>query len=99
VNGGKIPGDQPSSPGQTPGQTCARRHVLRFDVAPETLALWREAMDQLRRSSNSPLDDDSALLLMARHVLGGPRDEGRASYQIALCLCAECGQGCQQASG
>jgi hypothetical protein len=49
----------------------ARRHVLRFEVTPETLALWREAMDQLRRSSNCALDDDSALLLIARHVLGG----------------------------
>jgi hypothetical protein len=96
---GKIPGDKPCSPGQTPGQTEARRHVLRFDVAPDTLALWREAMDLLRRSSNSPLDDDSALLLMARQILGGPRDEGRASYQIALYLCPECGQGYQQASG
>jgi hypothetical protein len=55
------------------------------------------AIDQLRRSSNCALDDDSALLLMARHFLGGPRDEGRASYQIALCLCAECGKGQQQA--
>jgi hypothetical protein len=73
--------------------------VLRFEVTPETLALWCEAMDQLRRSSNYALDDDSALLLMARHVLGGPHDEGRASYQIALCLCPECGNGQQQAGG
>src|SRR4051794_37017282 len=75
---GKSPGDKPS----TLGQPEARRHVLRFEVAPETLALFREAMNKLRRSGN-PLDDDSALMLMARHVLGGPDDEGRASYQIA----------------
>jgi hypothetical protein len=36
---------------------------------------------------------------MARHVLGGPRDEGRASYQIALSVCPQCGSGRQQASG
>jgi hypothetical protein len=34
---GKSPGDRPSSG----GQPDARRHVLRFDVAPETLALFR----------------------------------------------------------
>jgi len=34
-------------------------------------------MNKLRRSG-TPLDDDSALILMARHVLGGPIDEGRA---------------------
>ena len=36
---------------------------------------------------------------MARHVLGGPGDEGRASYQIALSVCPECGGGRQQAGG
>ena len=91
---GKIPGDKPSSA----NQPDARRHVLRFDVAPETLALFREAMNKLRRGG-TPLDDDSALMLMARHVLGGPGDEGRASYQIALSVCPQCGRGHQQASG
>jgi hypothetical protein len=39
------------------------------------------------------------LLAMARHVLGGPRDEGRASYQIALTVCTECGRGHQPSGG
>ncbi len=39
------------------------------------------------------------LMLMARHVLGGPAEEGRASYQIALSVCAECGRGHQHANG
>jgi hypothetical protein len=82
---GKGPGDNPSSP----SRVSERRHVLRFEVAPETLALFREAMHALRRSSGQPLDDDSALLLMARQVLVGPRDEGRASYQVALTVCPE----------
>jgi hypothetical protein len=76
---GKSPGDGPSSA----GNPDARRHVLRFEVAPETVALFREAMNKLKRSG-TPLDDDSALMLMARHVLGGRADEGRASYQIAV---------------
>jgi len=92
---GKSPGDGPSSP----QRASERRHVLRFEVAPETFALFREALTALRRSTDSSLDDDAALLALARLALGGPRDEGRASYQIAVTLCAECGRGHQLASG
>src|SRR5438477_751756 len=92
---GKAPGDRSCSP----SQGSARPHVLGFEVAPETLALFREAMNQLRRSSGTRLDDDSALLLMARHVLDGPSDDGRASYQVVLSVCPDCGRGGQQAGG
>lgn len=92
---GKVAGDLPTSP----SLPSAQRHVLRFEVAAETLALFREAMNQLRRSSGGPLDDDAALMLMARQVLGGPSDAGRASYQIALSVCPECGRGRQRANG
>jgi hypothetical protein len=34
---------------------------------------------------------------MAREVLGGPADEGRANYQIAVSVCAESGAGRQEA--
>ena len=92
---GKRPGDEPSAAGLSP----PTRHVLRFEVEPETFALFREALTALRRRSNESWDDDSALLEMARQVLGGPRDEGRASYQIALAVCPSCGCGRQQANG
>jgi hypothetical protein len=35
---------------------------------------------------------------MARHVLGGASDEGRANYQVALSVCATCSRGQQLAS-
>jgi 5-methylcytosine-specific restriction endonuclease McrA len=92
---GKCPGDDPSAA----GLPSATRHVLRFEVAPETLALFREALTALRRRSGEAWDDDSALLEMARQVLGGPQDDGRASYQIALAVCPSCGCGRQQANG
>lgn len=92
---GKTPGDTPSSH----SRSAARRHVLRFEVTPETLALFREAISKLRRSSGGHLDDDDALMLMARHVLGAPSDDGRANYQIALSVCPECRRGGQLASG
>src|SRR3970282_1350547 len=77
----------------------AKRHVLRLEVEGETLAAFREAMAKIRRDAGGPLDDDAAILLLARHVLGGPSDEGRASYQIALTVCERCGRGRQQGSG
>jgi hypothetical protein len=92
---GKPRGAAPSSPASPE----TRRHVLRFEVASETLCLFREAMNKLQRDSGASLDDDSALMLMARHVLGGPGEEGRAAYQIALSVCPRCSQGAQQASG
>jgi 5-methylcytosine-specific restriction endonuclease McrA len=92
---GKCPGDTPSSP----SQPSERRRVLRFEVAPETFALFREAMIALRRSTDAALDDDSALLALARIALGGPRDDGRASYQISISVCPECGRGHQLAGG
>jgi len=92
---GRHPGDKPSAA----GPSSPTRHVLRFEVEPETFALFREALSALRRRSSEAWDDDSALLEMARHVLGGPEDDGRASYQIALAVCPSCGSGQQQASG
>jgi hypothetical protein len=44
--------------------------VLRFEVSAETLAAFREAMRRINAQSGEKLDDDSALLLMARAALG-----------------------------
>ncbi len=92
---GKHPGDTPT----TRSDPSMRRHVLRFEVTGETFALFREALGELRRRSSSSLDDDAALLQMAREVLGGPADDGRSSYQVALTICAACRAGHQDGSG
>jgi hypothetical protein len=70
-----------------------------MEVSAETLATFREAMGKLRRDAGESLDDDAALLLLARCALGGPGDGGRAGYQIALTLCESCKQGWQQGRG
>jgi hypothetical protein len=92
---GHRAGDLPSAP-KTAG---AERHVLRFDVSGEVLATFREALAKLRRDADGSLDDDAALLLMARHVLGGPADEGRASYQVAITVCEACQRAMQTGRG
>jgi hypothetical protein len=92
---GRHPGDDPSSP----PDRSVQRHVLRFEVAAETFALFRDALKELRRRSDAELDDDTALFELARGLLAGPRDEGRASYQVVLSVCPACGSGRQHTGG
>ncbi|MEO8180802.1 MAG: hypothetical protein ABI895_18360, partial [Deltaproteobacteria bacterium] len=95
VLAGRRQGD---APGSAPDPS-AQRHVLRFEVTAETFALFRDALRELRRRAGAALDDDSALLELARCVLGGPHDEGRASYQVVLAVCPECNSARQHAQG
>jgi hypothetical protein len=92
---GLAPGDRPADR-RRPEFV---RHILRFEVGAETLATFREAMKAIQKSSDQRLDDDAALLLMARQILGGPRDAGRASYQVVVTHCEDCGRGFQHANG
>jgi hypothetical protein len=92
---GAAPGDAPNAPRQPE----AKRHVLRLEVSAETYATYREATGHLQREAGGGLDEEAALLIMSRQVLGGPKDEGRASYQIAMTVCPECGHGEQQGRG
>ena len=64
---GRARGDRPSD-AQRPELA---RHVLRFEVSGETLAAFREAMSWLREQSGQALDDDAALLMLARSALCG----------------------------
>lgn len=73
--------------------------MLRFEVSADAYALWREAVAQLRHESGGQLSEDDAFLMMARHVLGGPKDAGRSNYQVAMTVCAGCGRGFQQGRG
>jgi hypothetical protein len=89
-------------PGARPGDVSdprLKRHVLRFEVSGEVLATFRDAMAKIRRDAGGALDDDAALLLLARTVLEGPRDEGRSNYQVALTVCESCRRGQQQERG
>jgi len=86
---GHVRGDRPTDP-QRPSSP---RRVLRFEVTPETYALFREAESKVQRASGGQLDSDELLLAIARQVLGGPTEEGRAPYQVAVTVCPECRRG------
>ncbi len=90
-NLGSLPTD-PAEPG-------LERHVLRFDLSGEVLATFREALAEVRREAGGALDDDEALLLIARRVLSGPSETGRSSYQVTLTVCEDCERTRQTGNG
>jgi hypothetical protein len=94
-----VSGHRPGSRPDDAPDVSAKRHVLRLDLSGEALATFREAMAKIRRDAGEALDEDAAVLLLCRQVLEGPRDEGRASYQIALTVCERCRHGRQQGRG
>jgi hypothetical protein len=94
-----VSGHRPGARPNDPPDPRAVRHVFRFEVSADTFATFREALAKLRRNAADPLDDDEALLLMARHILGGPTDAGRSSYQVTLDVCGRCRRGHMQACG
>jgi hypothetical protein len=93
-----VSGHRPGSLPDEPPEPALQRHCLRFEVSGEVLATFREALAKLRRDAGGHLEDDDALLLMARQVLGGPVDDGRASYQVELTVCEECERTLQRAN-
>ena len=94
-----VSGHAPGSLPDEPREAGLERHVLRFEVSGHTMASFREAVAKLRRGAGEHLDDDATLLVLARHVLGGPTDDGRASYQIAIDVCEDCRRARQIADG
>jgi hypothetical protein len=92
---GKEKGQRPSDPADPKVKT----HRLSFEVSSEALAMFKDAVDKLRRDTGEPLTESEALLLLARRELGGPGDEGRSTYQVAMTVCEHCGQGFQQVCG
>ncbi len=92
---GLVPGDRPGDP----ADEGVRRHVLRFEVTGETYSLVREAKAYIEREVGHSLGDDDVLAMIARTVLQGPTDEGRANYQIAMTVCRVCERGWQDGAG
>jgi hypothetical protein len=94
-----VSGHRPGSRPEDAPDVSAKRHVLRLELSGEALATFREAMAKIRRDAGEALDEDAAILLLCRQVLEGPREAGRASYQIALTVCERCRHGMQQGRG
>jgi hypothetical protein len=94
-----VSGHRPGSRPTDEPESGAVRHVIRLEVSGEALATFREAMSKVRRDAGTLLDDDAAVLLLARQVLEGPRDDGRSNYQVAVTTCDGCRRATQQGRG
>jgi hypothetical protein len=94
-----VSGHAPGSRPDDPSDPTAQRHALRFEVSAVVFATFRDALAKLRRDADGPLDDDAALLLMARQILGGPSDAGVSRYQVAVTVCEQCRRGTVQGRG
>jgi hypothetical protein len=70
-----------------------------FEVRAETMAVFRDMQSAVRADLGGGVDDDALLYEIARRVLGGPGEEGRASYQVAVSRCDECGRSRIDAAG
>jgi len=91
----RKPGDGP----RDPSDPSRIKHRLVFEVRGETMAVFRDMQSGVRADLGGNVDDDALLYEIARRVLGGPGDEARASYQIAVSRCDECGRSRIDAGG
>jgi hypothetical protein len=94
---GRKKGDLPDTP-VAPGAT---RHVVRFEVSGETLALLRDARIAIADATGEQLDHDALLAALCRSVLDGGEgaEPRRARNQIALTICEVCQRGWQDGGG
>jgi hypothetical protein len=74
-------------------------HTIQLKVTGETIAIWRDAISAVRKAGGGTLSDDEVIQTIARSVLGGPADDGRASYQIVITRCPDCGRAEQRGAG
>jgi len=63
---------------------------VKLEIRGETLALLREARVALTRDAGEHVTDDQLVQGLARAVLEGGTDPGRAAYQLAVHECPSC---------
>jgi hypothetical protein len=95
---GHKPGDLPDEP----ADPDLRMRALRFDVSPQTFALFREAQQWLDTEAGHRLTEDEIVAAMCASVLDrstSDRDDGRAAHQIAITTCDSCERTWQDGAG
>jgi hypothetical protein len=92
---GRQPGDKPNDRVRPE----LVKYTIHVEVSGETFALWREAKMIMQRRAGAALPEAQAVAMILRTALGGPRDEGRSSYQIVISKCPDCGRATQRGGG
>lgn len=87
-------GDQPDDP------TGPQSQVLRLELAPETMALFREAQRELAGELGHEVDDDAVVSQLCRAFLnGGSGASKKPPYQISIMTCDQCQKTFQDGGG
>jgi hypothetical protein len=78
-----------------------RKRVLRFEVKPEVVALWRQVRLAIEKEKGERLDDEMVVEVLARTYLGGQMQAKRdvAAYQVSVTVCEQCQRGWQDGGG
>lgn len=82
-----------------PSRQEAKLERIGVKVSASTYALWQEARRAMVRETGHSVDDDVFVAMLARCFLGGPDDQGRSNYQVAIHVCDRCGTAEQRAGG
>jgi hypothetical protein len=91
---GSLPGDPPDP--------ALKVHVERFELAPDTYALLRQARMILENEAGKHLDANEVMAALCATVIDGSPAadiDGRGKYQIALTICERCERGWQDGAG
>ena len=97
---GRVRGDSPTTPKKPEAEVRRVSH----DLDAGAYALLREAKRVAVKAAGESLDASAFIATLCRTYLAaqageGKRDPGRASYQIALIQCEDCGRAELQAGG
>lgn len=92
---GRRPGDLPT----TPADPALVKRIIRLELRPEAVALFREAVARLRREVDASMTEEDAVVEMARRVLGPAGNADQAPFQVALTVCERCDRAFQSGHG
>jgi hypothetical protein len=78
-----------------------KKKVLRFEVNPEIIALWRQVRLAVEKEKGERLDDSVVVEVLARTYLGERMETKRdvAAYQVSVTVCEQCQRGWQDGGG
>jgi hypothetical protein len=78
-----------------------KKKVLRFEVNPEVVAIWRQVRLAIEREKGERVDDSTVIEVLARTYLAERMQEKRdvAAYQVSVTVCERCERGWQDGAG
>jgi hypothetical protein len=78
-----------------------KKKVLRFEVNPEVVAVWRQVRLAIEKEKGERLDDSAVIEVLAHTFLGERMQTKRdvAPYRVSVMVCERCERGWQDGAG